>query len=98
MNCPTCNAPFCAHGGTTTTLLGYGCRGDRHVHDDNCHCRFYECSNGHLTRLSVRRKCEEPEPCDWRGKTSCGCHSLDKLEQWPDEDNPLPIEWRLAMR
>ena len=79
MNCPECNEPFIKHGGTSTTLVGFGQGSCGRDHDDNCLNRVYTCRNGHHTHLSVRRSCE----CGWKGKETCFCHPGRKLDKWP---------------
>ena len=80
MNCPKCGEELRWDGGTISTLVGYyGPPG--HDHDDNCLTREYICSNGHVTKESIRRTCPVPG-CDWKGKKDCFCNSLPPKESW----------------
>lgn len=54
-----------------------------HDHNDNCTIRIYTCKNGHEIKLSIRKRCPNPD-CDWIGKDSCFCHSGKKVDGWPD--------------
>ena len=78
-----CGKPFIRHGGTFSTLVGYGLNAEGHHHDDNCEKRTYVCEDGHRTILSRRQTCATPG-CDWRGKEACGCHPSPKIDAWPE--------------
>ena len=91
-NCPTCEEKAIARFGEMTTLVGYesfeDSSGNIHYHNDNCVKQNFECSNGHLWKLSVRRKCTV-KGCDWRGQEECFCHEGKKIDSFFNEDMPL---------
>lgn len=60
------------------TLVGYFSP-PGHNHDDNCLSATFTCENGHDEKVSVKRRCPNPE-CDWEGKDSCFCHPDEKIE------------------
>lgn len=75
-----CGKPFVKYAGTIQTLVGYGRESNGHLHDDNCRWRIYLCEDEHQTKLYVQNRCPD---CDWRGRTTCGCHAGEKLGEWP---------------
>lgn len=78
--CPTCGAAFVSHGWEMTTCVGFFSPFG-HDHDGNCMGRDYTCSAGHVTTLSIVRRCPA-DGCDWRGKTECFC--CDRfVDEWP---------------
>lgn len=77
-----CGARFASWNGESTTLVGYGSP-PGHRHDDNCLKRGYVCENGHMTILSVVRRCSRQD-CEWRGKAACFCCPNGKVDKWPD--------------
>ena len=64
------------------TIVGYEIIPE-HDHDDNCKVRIYTCKNKHEIKLSIRKRCPNPD-CDWIGKDSCFCHDGKKVDKWPD--------------
>lgn len=67
---------------TTETLVGFSSP-PGHDHDDNCLVALYECEDGHLNKISLRRKCPRTD-CDWVGQSECFCHPGQKVDQWPE--------------
>jgi hypothetical protein len=88
MKCPDCGTET-RHSGTFETMVGYGEDANGHAHDDNCQKRRYVCACGRSWVESIQRRCEEAEPCDWRGKSVCFCHHSGKVEAWSDPEDYL---------
>jgi hypothetical protein len=82
MNCPKCGEPGILMSEIEQTLVGYFSP-PGHDHDDNCLIRHVKCKNNHWWRISLRRKCSNPN-CNWKGKETCFCHQGKKLDEWPE--------------
>lgn len=83
MKCPECKEELyhSEEWGTMETCVGHFSP-PGHDHNDNCLSRIYRCINGHQIKVSLRRRCPNPD-CDWIGKDECFCHSGKKVDQWP---------------
>lgn len=80
--CAECASPMTL-GGTMATMVGY-LSPQGHNHDDNCLTASYRCPNGHLARVTHRRKCPA-DGCNWIGKLECFCHKGEKVGVWINE-------------
>lgn len=82
IRCSTCGGPFVSFDGEQTTTVGMFDGQPGHNHDDNCVTRAYWCVVMHMTVVSVRRSCSDPN-CVWRGKKTRFCHPGEKVDEWP---------------
>lgn len=107
MICHECSQPLIELGyDVEATLVGcfqnHLCGAE---HDKNCVGRVAWCAAGHMSRIGLRRRCNDKEPqrswgrdvgdttpkCDWRGKEACSiCRADVMVDEWPD----LPVRPR----
>lgn len=91
--CSECGELMRSEGGYFETLVGY-MSPPGHNHDDNCRQACYQCPNGHVRRISKRKRCFV---CDWVGKDRCFCRLDLKVDEWPKNPDGKPgVEERVV--